>query len=354
MIGPGTNMDVTSEQRSLQNEGGKIDVGKMTVKVEKKVAAPNSPEDVAQQQALEMQKAADELNKKLVTEATTALQQGSGEARNVLRLISGNEAIVSNLLGLQDAEYLEASMIKEPKAQQQKYAEIQKKYAKLIQYAENRQNETRLNISRLKQSENPKDQALAMDLENTNAKLDLHNYEMAIIRNRQILDAGINPRTGQPLEKELRSRYSTELAQLVSKKIILEEKTKNSKGEREKMRDVDGKPIRNVIDDVATALSGEKQDNSISFLETRVTQALTSEASMNKFADELVTINVLNETDKAKFIDDMKLGLTVDDIKEAVKKGGKKIIGLMGVMSVILAYAAYKKSQEGQGQSMMG
>lgn len=335
----------------VQREGKMINVKNVTFTVEKRSPAPNSPEAVATQQALEMEKAADALTKQLISDAQTALA-GNKEARKALKLVSGNEAIVSNLEGQRDAEYMEASLIKEPKMQQQKYSEIQKKYDKLIQYAENRQNETRLSISRLKKSEDPKDKALAIDLENTNAVLDIQSYSMRIGRLKQILEAGINPRTGQELGKDDRTRYSSELAQLTSKKIILTENTKKSKDARSGMRDAEGKPIRNVIDDMATALSGKKQENSIAFLEQRVTEALISEANMNKFADELVTINVLNEADKKKFLEDMTLGLSWQDRLNAGKKTGGNILMMMMSLSGLLAYVAAQKLREGGGQMM--
>lgn len=323
----------------------KIGVGKMAIEHRQ---APIT-EAVAAQQAVEMKKAAEVLTEKLITDAKTALAENGREALIALKTVSGNEAIASNLEGQRDAEYLEASMIKEPKVKQQKYVEIQKRYDKLIQYAENRQNETRLNINRLKKSDNPKDKALAMDLENTNAKIDLQGYDMTIGRIKQILEAGVNTRTGQQLESQERTRYSSELAKITSKKIILTEDTKKSVDARNNMKDADGKPIRNVIDDMATALSGKVEDNPIAFLEQRVTEALTSEVNMNKFADELVNINVLNSGDKKKFLEDMTLGLSWQDKLNAGKKTGGNIFMMMMSLSGLLAYVAAQKLREGKG-----
>ncbi|KKP61702.1 MAG: hypothetical protein UR56_C0008G0006 [Candidatus Roizmanbacteria bacterium GW2011_GWC2_34_23] len=336
---------------TLQKGGeGKIGVGTLNVSTEKKAPAPTTPEASAAQKAdLEMKKAAEALTIQLVADAKAALVENGREALKSLKLVSGNEAIVYILEGQRDAEYAGAGMIKDPKEQQQKYTEIKKRYEKLMQYSENRQNETRLNISRLKKSEDPKDKALAIDLENTNAERDIQSYNMTIGRIRQILETGINPRTGQQLEKQERTRYSSELANITSKKIILEEDTKKSKDARDNMRDIDGKPIKNVIKDMATALSGKEQENPIEFLEQRITKALTSEASMNQLAEELVEIKVLKEGDKKKFLEDMTLGLSWSDHVAISKKVGGNIFMMMMSLSGLLAYVAAQKLREGGG-----
>lgn len=348
-VGPGA-LEAHSATPPVQESGAQIKVGTLNFTTEKKAPVLTTSEVAAQNAVDTARVEAERLAKiKLVNEATAALQGNGEQGKDALKLISGNEAIVYILEGQRDAEYLEASMIKDPKTQEQRYAEIHKRYDKLIQYAENRQNETRLNIDRLKKSEDPKDKALAIDLENTNAALNIQSYDITIGRIKQILETGINPRTGQELGKDDRTRYSSELAKLTSKKIILTEDTKKSVDARSGMRDADGKPIRNVIEDMATALSGKEQENPIVFLEQRVTEALTSEANMNKFADELVTIKVLNEGDKNKFLEDMTLGLSWSDRVAISKKVGGNIFMMMMSLSGLLAYVAAQKLREGGG-----
>ena len=152
------------------------------------------------------------------------------------------------------------------------------------------------------------------------------------------------------LEKEKEQlQLATNMLEIIKEKIILEEDTKKSKDARDNMRDIDGKPIKNVIKDMATALSGKEQENPIEFLEQRITKALTSEASMNQLAEELVEIKVLKEGDKKKFLEDMTLGLSWSDHVAISKKVGGNIFMMMMSLSGLLAYVAAQKLREGGG-----
>ena len=60
---------------------------------------------------------------------------------------------------------------------------------------------------------------------------------------------------------------------------------------------------------------------------------------------------LLSEENKEKFIKEMELGLTGDDIKDMMKSiGGKTALGFMGLLTALGYVALQRRKQENQGQ----
>jgi hypothetical protein len=370
-------MDVASVPHSVQVDTGKIGVKKMTIE-RKKTAAPTIPEEKARQQTQEVkteqpseEKIKQEAATKLATERAAAketvekalaLLGGKREnARMVLRLLSGGEATLGALSGQMEAEFEIANKINSNEEKQRKITEIQNRYQKLFQYAENRQTETKKNIEKLKRSQKPEDQALALDIEMARDQIDMRSYDMSISNLGLILKNNISPTTGGALSASERTKFEAIKDSYETKSKTLNIKNEELKAQREKIKAVDGGEIANVIEATAVVIAGENvegvkqaQENPIGYLEEVMANALTNKEAMIQLTDSLVKANILNEADKENFIKDMKLGLTTEETLDMVKStGGKTITSLISVLGM-LGYVAWKKMQEGGGQQMMG
>lgn len=351
-----------------------IRVQKLNIKRESKpvsnVATEKKPAEIKIEQPSE-EKIKQEAATKLATERAAAketvekalaLLGGKREnARMVLRLLSGGEATLGALSGQMEAEFEIANKINGNEEKQRKITEIQNRYQKLFQYAENRQSETKKNIEKLKRSQKPEDQALALDIEMARDQIDMRSYDMSISNLGLILKNNISPTTGGALSASERTKFEAIKDSYETKSKTLNIKNEELKAQREKIKAVDGGEIANVIEATAVVIAGENvegvkqaQENPIGYLEEVMANALTNKEAMIQLTDSLVKANILNEADKENFIKDMKLGLTTEETLDMVKStGGKTITSLISVLGM-LGYVAWKKMQEGGGQQMMG
>ena len=326
---------------------------------ETKIEQP-SQEKIKQEAAI--RQATERAAAKETVEKALALLGGKREnARMVLRLLSGGEATLGALSGQMEAEFEIANKINSNEEKQRKISEIQNKYKKLFQYAESRQSETKKNIEKLKKSQKPEDQALALDIEMARDQIDMQSYDISISNLNLILKNNISPTTGGALNASERSKFESIRDSYEKKSKGLSEKKVELKAQREKIKAVDGGEIANVIEATAVVIAGENvdavkkaQENPVGYLEEVMANAITNKEEMVQLTDSLVKANILNEGDKETFIKDMKLGLTTEDTLDMVKSGGgKTITSLISVLGM-LGYVAWKKMQEGGGQQMMG
>lgn len=384
MIGPGTSMDVASVPHSVQVDTGKIGVKKMTIE-RKKTAAPTIPEEKARQQTQEVkteqpseEKIKQEAATKLATERAAAketvekalaLLGGKREnARMVLRLLSGGEATLIALSGQMEIELQATNKIQAPGEKQAKIIEIQSKYQKLFKYAESRQEETKKSIDKLKKSTIPEDQALAFDLEIARVQTDIISFKHSVENLDLALKNNFNPKTGEPLKEDEKNQYQkaretfVEEINKLEKKILGEPEKEGLKAQREKIKAKDGGEIPNIIEATAVALSGgevdaiqKAQENPIEYIEEVVAKAVSSKEGMSQLEESLKKINLItDEKDLVKFKKDMMLGLSADDKIKMAKETGKTTV--MSALSLIglIGYVAWKRTQEGGGQQMMG
>lgn len=326
---------------------------------ETKIEQP-SQEKIKQEAAI--RQATERAAAKETVEKALALLGGKREnARMVLRLLSGGEATLGALSGQMEAEFEIANKINSNEEKQRKISEIQNKYKKLFQYAENRQTETKKNIEKLKKSQKPEDQALALDMEMVRDQIDMQSYNISISNLNLILKNNISPTTGGALSVSERTKFESIKESYEKKSKELSAKKEEQKAQREKIKAADGGEIPNLLEATAVVIAGENvdavkkaQENPVSYLEEVMANALTNIEAMSQLTDSLVKTNILDEADKEKFIKDMKLGLTTEETLDMVKStGGKTITSLISVMG-LLGYVAWKKMQEGGGQQMMG
>jgi len=375
-------MDVASVPRSVQVDTGKIGVKKMTVE-RKKTAAPTIPEERAKQQTQEVKKeqpseeqikqeaankqAEEKARAEQIVEHSREVIAGKMEyAKMTLRILSGGDSTINILSGQEDAEYSIANQIQDPRERQQKIKEIQSRYQKLMSYAETRQRDMVNDINRLKKSEKPENRALAMDIEIFRNKEGAQSYQRSINNLDLILKTNIDPMTREPLSESRKTRFQQErdFYQKEMDDLIAKNGEAGKEGlinQREQMRDEKGGEIPHILDSLALVLTDgtvgaqalAKKDP-VAFLENVMAKALTNKEEMNHLADNLVTSTLLIESDKAKFIKDMELGLSKEEMMEMVKNiGGKTTLGFLGVLSM-LGYVAWKRSQENGGGQMMG
>jgi hypothetical protein len=377
-------MDVASVPHSVQVDTGKIGVKKMTIE-RKKTAAPTIPEEKARQQTQEVkteqpseEKIKQEAATKLATERAAAketvekalaLLGGKREnARMVLRLLSGGEATLIALSGQMEIELQATNKIQAPGEKQAKIIEIQSKYQKLFKYAESRQEETKKSIDKLKKSTIPEDQALAFDLEIARVQTDIISFKHSVENLDLALKNNFNPKTGEPLKEDEKNQYQkaretfVEEINKLEKKILGEPEKEGLKAQREKIKAKDGGEIPNIIEATAVALSGgevdaiqKAQENPIEYIEEVVAKAVSSKEGMSQLEESLKKINLItDEKDLVKFKKDMMLGLSADDKIKMAKETGKTTV--MSALSLIglIGYVAWKRTQEGGGQQMMG
>ncbi len=326
---------------------------------ETKIEQP-SQEKIKQEAAI--RQATERAAAKETVEKALALLGGKREnARMVLRLLSGGEATLGALSGQMETEFEIANKINGNEEKQRKITEIQNKYKKLFQYAENRQTETKKNIEKLKKSQKPEDQALALDMEMARDQIDMQSYNISISNLNLILKNNISPTTGGALSASERTKFEAKIESYETKSKELSAKKEEQKAQREKIKTVDGGEIPNLLEATAVVIAGENvdavkkaQENPVSYLEEVMANALTNVEAMSQLTDSLVKANILDEADKENFIKDVKLGLTTEETLDMVKStGGKTITSLISVLGM-LGYVAWKKMQEGGGQQMMG
>ena len=367
MIGPGISMDVASVPRSVQLDAGKIGVKDMRVVVGSSTSVVENiptaaiptkveqkPEQIKEDAALETEKQIKA--KKRTEDAGNLLKKYHVEPRVVLRLMTDGGAVAGALEGQAQAEMeiLRARGDLSLEQKQKLASAIQEKYKKLIQYSESREESTRGLIKKLEISTNPEDKALLLDIKSVRAQIEQNVHQEKVTQIKEILKT-------PNLAPEIKTKYEKHEEALETKIAEIEISAQELKEKRDEIKDANGDTVPNVIKEMAVAISGgeasavkDAEAEPVKYIQEAIVDALTTEGGVAKLADNLVTSTLLTETDKAKFIKDMELGLSKEGMIEMVKNiGGKTTLGFLGVLSM-LGYVAWKRSQENGGGQMMG
>lgn len=329
----------------------KIGVGKMTIE-HKKSAVPTTPEPEAIQKALEMKKVTEELTrqkieevKKRAEDAGKLLKEYHIEPRVVLRLLTDGEAVVGALEGQVQAEMeiLRARGDLGAEQKQKLSIAIQEKYKKLIQYSENREESTRGLIKKLETSTKPEDKALLLDIKSARAQIEQSVHQEKVNQIKQLLKT-------PSLTPDIKTKYEKYQEVLETKITEIKNSNNELKDKRDEIKDVDGKAIPNIVQEMAVAVSGGEVDavkdaeaEPVRYIQEAIINALTTDGGTAKLADNLVKATLLNEADKEGFIKDMELGLKTEDIVKMTQNiAGKTALGFLGLISM-LGYAALQR-----------
>lgn len=334
-------------------------IGTLRIMQEKKAPAPTTPEAAAAQKAdLEMKKATEDAEniakaKKRAEDAGKLLKEYHIEPRVVLRLLTDGGAVAGALEGQAQAEIeiLKARDDLNPEQKQKLVGAIQERYKKLIQYSESREESTREQIKKLEISTRPEDKVLLLDIKSARAQIEQSAYREKVTQIEELLKT-------PNLNSEIKAKYDAYIEALNKKIAEIEESIKEFKKNRDEIKGPDGNIIPEIAKQMALALTGGKVNDlekankePIKYIQDRMVSALTTDGGVDKLADDLVQSTLLSEENKGKFIEEMKLGLTADDIKDMMKSvGGKKALTLAGLLTALAYVALQRRKQENQGK----
>jgi hypothetical protein len=291
--------------------------------------------------------------KQKAKDAADLLKKYDIDPRVVIRLLTDGGGVNGVLEGQAEAE-IDILRAREDIGieQKQKLAEaIQKRYEQLIKYSESRQKSTRELTKKLESSTKPEDKALLIDIKSTKAQIEQKGYREKVTQIEELLKTpNLNP--------EIKAKYNAYIEALNKKIVEIEENIEQLKKNRDGIKGPDGNIIPEITKQMALALTGGKVDDfekankePIKYIQDRMVSALTTDGGMDKLADDLVESTLLSKENKGKFIEEMKLGLKADDIKDMMKSaGGKTALTLVGLLTTLGYVALQRRKQENQGQ----
>ena len=291
--------------------------------------------------------------KQKAKDAAALLKQYDIDPRVVIRLLTDGGGVNGVLEGQAEAE-IDILRAREDISieQKQKLAEsIQKRYQQLIRYSESRQKSTRKLTKKLESSTKPEDKALLIDIKSAKAQIEQKGYREKVNQTEELLKT-------PNLNSETKAKYNAYIEALNKKIAEIEESIKEFKKNRDEIKGPDGNIIPEIAKQMALALTGGKVNDlekankePIKYIQDRMVSALTTDGGVDKLADDLVQSTLLSEENKGKFIEEMKLGLTADDIKDMMKSvGGKKALTLAGLLTALAYVALQRRKQENQGK----
>jgi len=350
MIGPIISEGAVSVPRSVQENGGKIGVGKMTVNSEKKTSTSEAAKTAEQVQVNDAENQAKA--KKRAEDAGKLLKEYHVEPRVVLRLLTDGGAVAGALEGQAQAEIEVLRNRKDlsPEQKQKLASAIQERYKKLIQYSENREESTRKQIKKLEASQKPEDKVLLLDIKSARAQIEQSAYQENVNKIDIILKT-------QKLSPEDKAKYEEYQKALNAKIAETEKSVKDLKDRRNEIKNTEGNTVPDIIKEMAIAITGgevkgveEAQKDPIKYIQDKMVDALTTNGGVAKLADNLVSTTLLDVKDRDLFIKDMELGLKSEDIKEMAKSiAGKTALSFAGLLTM-LGYAAFqRRKQENAG-----